>query len=49
MCPGHKVSKYACVDDSPDFLEGQPLFKTDFMERGLDKELAEEIVNYFNG
>lgn len=43
-----EVTRYAILDDSSDFLEGQPLFKTTF-ETGITGEIAQEVTNYLKG
>jgi hypothetical protein len=45
MCSGHKVEKYAILDDDSDFLPDQPLFKTSWKE-GLTEEIADKIIQY---
>jgi len=41
------VEKYAILDDDDDFYPDQSLFRTTF-ETGLTKDIANEIVKYFN-
>lgn len=43
-----EVTRFACLDDNTDFLEGQKLFKTNFYGKGLTPEIAGEITSYFN-
>jgi hypothetical protein len=43
-----EVTKFACIDDNTDFLDGQKLFKTEYYGGGLTEELSKEIIKYFN-
>lgn len=43
-----EVTKYAILDDDSDMLPGQIHFKTSF-ETGLTDEIANAIIEYFNG
>ena len=38
---------YAILDDDFDFLEGQPIFKTQF-HIGITPEIAEQVINHLN-
>ena len=42
-----EVTRYAIVDDSTDFWEGQPLFKTEWLV-GITDEIAKQITDYLN-
>ena len=41
------VEQYAILDDEPDFLPNQWLFKTTF-EKGLTPEIAEAVIHHLN-
>lgn len=43
-----EVTMYACLDDDSDFHPDQHLFKTNWLT-GLTYEIANEVINYFNG
>lgn len=43
-----EVTRYAILDDSMDFYDDQPLFRTTF-EDGLTDEIAKEVTAYLNG
>lgn len=49
MCMGHKVTKYAILDDDSDMLEEQlpNFFKTTWKE-GLTDEIAEAVIKHLN-
>lgn len=42
------VNRYAILDDSHDFLWGQPLFRTTWAE-GLTDEIADQVIAHLNG
>ncbi len=42
-----EVTRYAILDDNPDFHPDQPLFKTDW-EVGLTDEIAAQVVAHLN-
>lgn len=46
MCMGHKVGRYAILDDDSDMLPGQPLFQTSW-EEGLTQDIADRVRDYF--
>lgn len=43
--PEYKI--YAILDDDSDFLEGQPLFRTDW-KVGLTEEIANKVIEHLN-
>lgn len=48
LVEGHvSVSEYAVLDDDSDFLDGQPLFKTE-NRRGLTPEIADAVIAHLN-
>lgn len=42
------VKRYAILDDSSDFLWGQPLFRTTW-EHGLTDEITNQVIAHLNG
>ena len=42
-----EITEYIILDDGTDFLEGQPLFKTNW-ETGLTQEIVERIIDFLN-
>lgn len=42
-----EVERYAILDDSTDFIPGQPLFKT-MWSTGLTQEIANEVIAHLN-
>lgn len=42
-----EVEKYAILDDSSDFYDDQPLFRTSW-KVGLTDEIAEAVINHLN-
>lgn len=41
------IKSYAILDDSDDFLWGQPLFRTTWLE-GLTDEIADNVISHLN-
>ena len=42
-----QVTHYAILDDEPDFLPGQWLFKTTFTD-GITEEIAQAVIDHLN-
>lgn len=42
-----EVTKYAILDDDPDFFDWQPLFKTKNQD-GLTREIADKVIVYLS-
>lgn len=43
-----KVTRYAILDDDPDFFKWQPLFQTSFNNGGLLDVHVDAVIKYFN-
>ena len=43
-----EITRYAILDDDPDFFKWQPLFQTSFNGGGLLPGIAESVIEYLN-
>lgn len=50
MCNGHKIERFAILDDNSDMLpeQSENFFKTSW-STGLTQEIANEVIKYLNG